>query len=182
MVIATRIRNLPSAVGLLVIVLAGFAAPVATAADAARKAAIEVVYPAPDKFTDLGNGYPGSDKARDALLGELTRHVETQAASRIPADAALRVVIADVGMAGAFEPLRGSRYERVRILRDVYPPRIKLEFRLVDAGGNVLKEGRRDLTDLDYLMYTEHRSDLLRHEKKLLDDWLAREFPSFQSR
>jgi hypothetical protein len=47
------------------------------------------------------------------------------------------------------------------------------------ACGNVLKEGRRDLTDVSYLMHTELRKDLLHHEKELLDDWLAREFPSF---
>ena len=79
-------------------------------------------------------------------------------------------------MAGDFEWWRGPRADRVRIVKDVYPPAHQLEFRLVDASGKTLAEGRRELTDLAFMTNIEYRNDLLRYEKKLLDDWLAREF------
>jgi hypothetical protein len=63
-------------------------------------------------------------------------------------------------------------------VRDIYPPRIALRFRLADAKNTVLKEGERTLSDPMFLAKGHgDRSDPLRHEKALLDDWLRAEFP-----
>ena len=50
---------------------------------------------------------------------------------------------------------------------------------LTDAEGHVVKEGRRDLRDLAFLMKITmaFRDDSVRHEKAMLDDWLRAEFP-----
>jgi hypothetical protein len=63
-------------------------------------------------------------------------------------------------------------------VKDIYPPRISLVFRLTDAEGNVVKEGRRELRDLSFMMKITmaFRDDPVRHEKALLDDWLRDEF------
>ena len=53
----------------------------------------------------------------------------------------------DVDVAGEFEPWRGPQFDRVRIMREIYPPRIDLEFRLTDYRGAVVREGRRRLRD-----------------------------------
>ena len=37
-------------------------------------------------------------------------------------------------------------------MKDIYPPRVKLEFRLIGADGKVVSEGKRELQDLGYLM------------------------------
>jgi hypothetical protein len=52
-----------------------------------------------------------------------------------------------------------------------------LEFRLLDADGKVVKEGRRDLRDLAFMMKLSilPNTDRLRHEKELLRDWLNEE-------
>ena len=42
---------------------------------------------------------------------------------------------------------------------------------------STLAEGRRELTDLAFLTSVEYRNDLLRYEKKLLDDWLDTRVP-----
>jgi hypothetical protein len=79
-------------------------------------------------------------------------------------------------MAGEYEPWRPRAYG-VRIVRDVYPPRIDLRFRLAAADGSLLKEGECKLRDPAFmataLLY--FRDDPLRYEKALLDDWLERE-------
>jgi len=163
--------------GTIAIALEVITIPAASAADASPRAAVKVVYVAPGKFTDVGdNGYVTTDARRDALLAQLAAHVEKRAAGRIPSGGTLAVTITDVDMAGGFEPGRAANADRVRIVRDVYPPRIKLDFRLADAGGKVVAEGRRELTDLSFMTNAEYRGDLLRYEKKLLDDWLDREF------
>ena len=79
----------------------------------------------------------------------------------------------------AGEPWRGPRFDDVRIVKDIYPPRISLSFRLTDAEGNVVKEGKRELRDLAFMMKINmsFRDDSVRYEKALLDDWLRAEFP-----
>jgi hypothetical protein len=171
-------------IGAITIVAAGvLLAPAAVpfAADQPSAGVVQVTYIRPETFRDVGdNGRVTTDKRRDTLLGELARHVERNAAPRIPAGSTLSIAVTDVDMAGDFEWWRGPRADHVRIVKDVYPPRISLGFRLVHASGNTLAEGRRELTDPAFLTSIEYRNDLLRHEKKLLDDWLAREFPERQ--
>jgi hypothetical protein len=65
----------------------------------------------------------------------------------------------------------------VRFLRDIYPPRITLQFTLTDANGQVIDQGERRLSDTGYLFNSSlpSNTDPLRYEKRLLDDWLRRE-------
>ena len=67
--------------------------------------------------------------------------------------------------------------------RVIYPPRIVLEFRLIDDNGRVIKEGKRELTDVDYQRRDSRlREDYLRYEKDLLRDWLRAEFSDLKNR
>jgi len=157
--------------------IAGFVASV-LAASSACAATVQVTFKDADKFTDLGDtARVVPDARRNAILGELRGHIQRRAAGRIPEKSQLIVTITDIDMAGNFETARGPNADNARVYRDGYPPRIKLGFTLTDFTGKILKEGKRELTDAAYLKTNvEHRNDLLRYEKKLVDDWIAREF------
>jgi hypothetical protein len=135
---------------------------------------VEVAFVHPEKFTDAGR-YWGSDASRQHNLTELARHIERRAARLLPQDRRLAVSITEVDLAGGFEPWRRNLGD-VRIVRDVYPPRIDLSFRLTAADGSVLKQGERRLRDLAFQTgATVYRDDPLRYEKALIDGWLERE-------
>ncbi|MSU45819.1 MAG: DUF3016 domain-containing protein [Lacunisphaera sp.] len=52
-----------------------------------------------------------------------------------------------------------------------------IEFRLIDVGGKVVKEGKRRLQELGYLMtLSPPTSDSLRYDKGMISDWMRREF------
>lgn len=132
----------------------------------------------PQKFTDVRDTYMG-DPDRTTYLEQIRHHLLEQAKYYVPEGCTLSVTFTDIDMAGDFEPWHGPRWTDVRIVKDIYPPRIDLTFRLTDAEGKVLKEGKRELRDLAFLMKitTAFRDDSVRHEKALLDDWLRSEFP-----
>lgn len=89
----------------------------------------------------------------------------------------LDVHINDIKLAGAFEPWRGPDAQDIRFMKDIYPPRIELHFKLLDADGKVIREGDRKLQDLAYLQRTLPSSnDQLGYDKRLLGDWLRSEF------
>jgi len=138
----------------------------------------EVNFFEPQKFTDVRDSYMG-DFTRTSYLDSIRNHVLEQAKYYVPEGHTLTVTFTDIDMAGDFEPWRGPRFDDIRIVKDIYPPRITLAFRLTDAEGNVVKEGKRDLRDLAFMMKITmaFRDDPVRHEKGLLDDWLRAEFP-----
>ncbi|MGC4071324.1 MAG: DUF3016 domain-containing protein [Nibricoccus sp.] len=89
------------------------------------------------------------------------------------------ISISDIDLAGDFEPWRGPQFTDVRVVKDLYPPRVNLSFKLTDASGTVVKEGERQLRNLSFQMTATpaFSSDSLRYEKALLDNWLRDEFP-----
>ena len=129
-----------------------------------------------DTFTDFSNSYSFPNRGRDAYIAELSKFIEKRAASKLKGDLRLDVVITDVDMAGEFEPWHGSNAQDVRIVKDLYPPRINLSFRLSRPDGTVVAEGNRRLRDLSFMYSVRvNNNDPLRYEKDLLDRWIGRE-------
>ncbi len=121
---------------------------------------------------------PGREtaQARRAWVDALSQHLAERAAPLLAPGQRLQVHLIDVQRAGNFEPWRGPQAADVRIVRDIYPPRIDLRFKLLDAQGKLLREGSRQLRDATFMMRPDlYPSDPLRYEKTLLDDWLREE-------
>ncbi len=141
-------------------------------------AQVEVVFFEPKNFTDVRDSYQGdSEKARDATLADLRDYLIKNARKYLAPGQKLTVTVTNVDLAGEFEPWRGAQFDSVRIVRDIYPPCIDLTFRLTDADGQVIKQGKRELRDSAFLMKITmaFHDDPLRHEKALLDDWVSDE-------
>ncbi len=165
---------------LLLMGLLGLAAAgVAFAAKANKPTpSIEVTFIAPENFRDAKQDSMDSERGRDAILAQLKEHLVTTAAQYLTPGQRLEIKVTDVDLAGDFEPQRGPDFDNVRIVKDIYPPRATLEFRLLGADGKIVSAGRRQLQNLGYLMTLTPlpTSDPLRHDKELLSDWLRREF------
>lgn len=95
----------------------------------------------------------------------------------LPPDQQLQVNIDDIKLAGSFEPWHGPNAQDIRIIKGIYPPSIDLHYRLTAADGRVIREGKARLRDLAYLHHSVPIStDQLSYEKRMLDDWLKKEF------
>jgi hypothetical protein len=143
--------------------------------DAAKPAPrVQVTFSAPEKFTDAKDAYMETEKGRDAILDQLKDYITTRAPHYLAAGQRLAITVTDVDLAGDFEPGRGPRWDDVRIVKDIYPPRINLSFQVTDADGNVVKSGTRKLQDMDFMMNLSiNTNDSLRFEKTMLDSWMS---------
>lgn len=157
------------------------AAALAVASPTVPAATAEITFVRPEGFTDVGLP-PYSGAERDAVLEGLKRHLVMKAARALPQGETLSVIVTDVDLAGSYEPWqRGS--QEVRIVREAYPPRIELRFRLASADGRVVKEGTRSLRARSlFTNAARYQGHALRFEKLLIDDWLEREFAPAQAR
>lgn len=112
---------------------------------------------------------PGGNDA--SWVRDLAEYTRKQAEKRLPAGAMLDVHFDDIDRAGECFP--GRVGEQYRIVKDIYPPRIVLHYRLSGAGAP--SEGVARLTDLSFMMSNSPLdSDPRRFEKRLVDDWLKK--------
>ena len=176
-------NTLKSVTARLLVLAGAFAfscAQAATEGQPAPDSRIQVTWTKPDDFSEAKQ-YPGTGLGRespDEWLNDLAKHLRYRADRRLPEGDHLNVTFTNVQRAGTYEPWRGPRFDDVRIIKDIYPPRIDLTFTLTDAGGAVVKEGKRELRDPAFLQRgILNTTDPLRFEKRLLDDGLRSDFP-----
>ena len=169
-------RNLYGALAAAALIASGCAA---TSSDPERVSRVSVTFVEPEKFTDAKR----SDMERNStgILNELQKFMIATGERYLPTDARLTINVTENDLAGDFELFRGPDFDQVRITKGLYPPRIALEFRLTDGGARVVKQGKRDLIDIDYQLRSAYpKEDYLRYEKDMLRDWLRSEFGSLK--
>ena len=143
-------------------------------APSVNKGAITVNFTAPDNFTDARETAGGSTS--QFYLDELAKTVKERAAARLAAGQKLEVTFTDIDLAGDIPPQQTGN---IRVIKDIYIPRMSLHFRLTAADGAVLKEGDRKLSDLDFqtrIMPITERDQPLSYDKQMLADWVNKEF------
>lgn len=157
------------------VLTAGFA--VAAPAPAAADSRVEVTWNPPDELSEVRQAVRPQRQPPLEWLEKLAAHLRQRADPMLPAGERLKVTITDIKLAGDYEPWHGPRFDEVRIVKDIYPPRIDLHYALIGSDGTTLREGDAKLRDPAFLSRSSaNDSDSLRYEKRLLDDWLRREF------
>lgn len=139
---------------------------------------VEVLFHEPDKFTDLKDSYMATESGQQAYMESFREYLQQNAARRLPEGQKLSITFTDIDMAGDFEPWRGPSASDVRIVKGIYIPRLKFIYRITDAQDALVKEGKADLSDLNFQMNLPasiNSSDPLRYEKHMLDDWMRSE-------
>jgi len=133
----------------------------------------------PATFTEIRR----SPNRRQATQGDWVARMGTYVSERIaralPAGERADVEILDIERAGELEWWgAGGMNDDVRVMRPIYPPRMRVQFRRYGSDGQVVAEGERTITDLTYLDGPQpvSSSDPLRYEKRMVDRWVQREF------
>lgn len=136
---------------------------------------VTVAFTDSDKFTDCREDF-GGFTSQD-YLDQLTAHLQTVAAPKLTDGQKLSVTFTDIDLAGDFQPTRPG-LNNVRIVREIYLPRMSLNFQLTGADGKVVKEGERNLTDINFMMNINiiGRDLPLFYDKPLLTNWVNKEF------
>lgn len=138
---------------------------------------VQVRWTDPSEFSDLRFSGNRFEAERGDWVRDLAEHLRKRALRELPPGERMEVEITDIRRAGMYEPWRGIAMQDVRILRDIYPPRLELNFRRLNPTGQVIESGQRKLTDSAYLMRSSPLSDSdpLRYEKQMIDRWLRDE-------
>jgi len=168
---------LSGCLGLAALLSAHAQDPATDDANAVATEHVRVSWTDTDNFAETRESRGRGLASTDLLLQQLGKHLSKRAERQLAPGQRLDVRFTDLKLAGGFEPWHGPQYNDVRIIKDIYPPRMELSFTLTAADGSVIASGDRKLRDMGFLTHsTVNSTDNLRYEKRMLDDWLRREF------
>lgn len=167
-----KLPYIPTLVALATILAAGCTTTSTT--PQALPTNVTVTFQEPDKFTDARSNF--GSMTDQGYLNLLSEHVKRTAAPYIKPDQKFEVTFTDIDLAGDFIPTRVGM-DQVRIIKDIYRPRMTLTFKLTGADGKVIKEGPRTLSDSFFMnnINTIDRDEPLFYDKDMLTTWLRDE-------
>ncbi len=164
-----------STIRFLIVAAALFAIGLPAHAKDAEQSRTTVAFENPEKFTDIKDSATGTDKGREYYLKLIRNRVEEVAGQVLPAGRHLEMTFTDIDLAGDYLPAMAAGHD-IRVMKDIYTPRMKFTFKIADASGAVVKEGTETIHDLNYLstIGIVGRNDPLFYDLSMLSDWLRR--------
>lgn len=126
-------------------------------------------------FTDFKDTLVGTDIGRENLEHMVRRMVQEEAAPYVKEGQRLSITFTDIDLAGDYLPTAASGRD-IRVIKEVYPPRMRFRYTLTDASGAVIKQGQPQLQDLSFQYNTGiNRDDELFYDRNLLRDWVRKD-------
>jgi hypothetical protein len=104
----------------------------------------------------------------------LTKNLNKEAVKVLKPNQKLELQVTDLDLAGDVRPTFGATSNDIRIVKDIYPPRITFTYSVTEDG-KVIMVGDEKLKDLGFMQSAGRMSDkATKYESKLLTDWLKK--------
>lgn len=150
----------------------------------AAQAGVNIQWENKDNYRDLDYYYGDNNGLFNMFSKDMSAYLNKVAERYLPEGYTLNLTVLDVDLAGEFEPWHRVPYDEVRIIKDIYPPRMKFTYTLTDKDGKVLKEGEESLVDLDFQFNASRRmviDDQFFYEKEMMADWIRTKLGKFKA-
>lgn len=141
---------------------------------------VEIEWKDPKSYSDVRSANQPRTRFRESTFKKLEQHLE-KLAIKLPEGQTLKLTVTDLDLAGQVWPghmVGLNSTSDVRMIKRIDIPRMNFAFQLLNASGNVLKEGEEKLKDMNFQDHINRHfnNDSLRYEKKMLDDWFKDTF------
>ncbi len=134
----------------------------------------EVTWKDYKSYRDIDEGNEGRKQFRERTFKEFEKHF-AKLAETLPEDQVLKIEVTDVDLAG---DTHAAGINRVRIIKDLYIPRMDFSYQLIDNKNKVVLADEVKLKDMNFMtnISLKYRSKPLGYEKVMLDDWFEDTF------
>lgn len=145
------------------------------AAASANAAGVKVTWQEPEKFTDVRP----TTETREAFLADVTHELDRvfeDLAKKMPDKLLWEITVTDLDLAGEVRPVFARRVGDVRVVKELYWPRITLSYTLKDEQGQTVASGKEELRDMNFMMRLGVPSGHTRfqYEEQMLKDWFRK--------
>jgi len=134
----------------------------------------EVIWENTDKYTDVRAGNEHRKNFRNGVFDKFEKHFATLS-KKLPDGQLLKINVTNVDLAG---DVRFDTMDRIRVIRDIYIPRMKFSYQLLNADKSVIDSAEVDLKDMTFMVSTpsRYKNKSLGYEKHMLDEWFKDTF------
>jgi hypothetical protein len=131
----------------------------------------------PEKFTDIEPGN-GTQRSYSKAIERTFNKELTKMAAELPEGYTLELVFTDIDLAGEVDPVDLPGTHQLRLLKDVYFPALRFDYRVLDAGGVAVAEQKEvRIKDMSYLSNAGQSSASadFYYETRLLKRWFNKD-------
>lgn len=133
---------------------------------------VKVEWQDPKSFRDVKATSGIQSRFENRTFKELTKNLNKEAAKVLKPNQTLEMVVTDLDLAGDVKPTFGATMNDLRVVKDIYPPRITFSYKVTE-GEQVIIAGNEKLTDLGFMNTIYKANDQSnRYENALLTSWL----------
>lgn len=127
-----------------------------------------------NNYDDIRSGEQNRLAFQKQVISSFNKHFK-KLANKLPDNQTLKLKILNVDLAGEIN-FMGSR--QVRVIKDLYIPRISLSYQLVDEKNEIISANEVNLKNMNFMhvSHSRYKNQFLGHEKLLLDNWFEYEF------
>jgi hypothetical protein len=139
-----------------------------------QAADVEVKWTNSDKYSDIDAGEEHRKHFKERTFKAFEKHFSKLAAT-LPENQKLVLDITNIDLAG---DVRHGGMNRIRVVKDIYFPRMEFTYQLLSADNTVVKSEDVSLKDMGFLMHNglKYRSQSLGYEKEMFDGWFKDTF------
>lgn len=132
----------------------------------------------PDTFADIRAGQTmGQAKFEERVLKDITGYFQAGAERYLPEGQTLFVHIQDLDLAGEVEYFHNNFPHGLRVIRNLYFPRLKFSYEVRDADDRILQSGDENLRDLRARYLAWQRDDKpMFYEERMIREWFQEAF------
>lgn len=151
-----------------------FAGQVAAETAAAQ---VKVTWQNPDKYTDIRPA-SGTKKSYQQRVISGFDKIWAGLAEKLPAGHTLHVTVTDLDLAGDVNPLYRIDHNDIRVIKEIYFPRMTFDYQLLDATGKVVAaEQDVKIKDMNFMSSSTigiGNTEFV-YERQMIKSWLQRD-------
>lgn len=155
------------------LLLAGLATSLIGCAACAGEA--KVTWQEPDQYTDICEGTELRDHFRAKLFQDF-ESIFSDLAKQLPDGYLFEVTVTDLDLAGQINDMHDARWQDVRVIRDIYWPRMSINYTLKNSARETLAAGQEEIKDMDFLSSTSSFGmTRFGYEERMLRHWFKKQ-------
>lgn len=135
----------------------------------------KVTWREPDQYTDIREGTELRDNFRAKLFQDF-ESIFADLAKQLPDGCLLEVTVTDLDLAGEVNGMHDARWQDIRVVKDIYWPRMSINYTLKDSTRETLAAGQEDIKDLDFLSSAASLGmTRFGYEERMLRHWFKKQ-------
>ncbi|MFZ6686810.1 DUF3016 domain-containing protein [Undibacterium sp. SXout11W] len=140
---------------------------------------VKVTWQDPDKYADIRPGNESRDNFRAQVFKELGQ-VFTDLAKKLPDDVQWSVTVTDLDLAGDVRPMMRAGGNEIRIIKDIYWPRMSFNYTMTNATGQTIAESSENISDMGFMMSRPLNvgNGSFPYESRMIEDWFQKQLKS----